>query len=107
MSKPEKRVREEGARADDLAVLLQAGMQSEFEKQFKKAAAESDAAAVESDAVENLASMVNDRLKAGQRRADIKVVVSRSGSAGGSVSVIGPSRLFGDSFAICRHTFCI
>ncbi|MCA9802490.1 MAG: hypothetical protein KC777_11025 [Cyanobacteria bacterium HKST-UBA02] len=100
MSKPEKRVREEGARADDLAVLLQAGMQSEFEKQFKKAAAESNAA-------EGLASLVNDRLKAGHRRADIKVVVSRNGTAGPSVSVIGPSRLFGDSFAICRHTFCI
>ncbi|MBZ0185577.1 MAG: hypothetical protein K8F91_04935 [Candidatus Obscuribacterales bacterium] len=88
-----------GARVEDLAVFLKAGMNSEFERQFRQTA--------ELVAAEGLANLVNQELRAGPVRSDLKVMVARCGDHNDSVTVIDSSRLFGKSWPVCRQTFCL
>ncbi|MBX9691962.1 MAG: hypothetical protein K2Z81_06225 [Cyanobacteria bacterium] len=85
--------------SDDLTTYLRSGMYDEFAKQFKKAVSNTS-----HDAPFELAARVNQALKAGGLAADLRLVVSQENSEK-TVTILGRSIFFGDSWPVSRSSF--
>lgn len=84
-------------KASDLAVLLKSGMTEEFETRFRKTTEEIN--------IQGLAKLVNEEL---DNASDLELKVSQKSSDNKNhVSVMGQSRLFGDSWKLVRQSFSV
>ena len=83
----------------EMADLLRAGLTSLFVRRFKRAARDAGAP-------EQLVEQVNGELRHGSCPTELKLVVSpRTSQSGSSISVVGASRFFGESWPVVRETF--
>jgi hypothetical protein len=89
-------------KAEQFAMLLRAGLEDEFAKQFKCSTAGMDEC--QADA---LVALVNMRLSNGIRRRDLKVVIARKADSPNTITVLDRSRFFGSGWSIARQTFAI
>lgn len=89
-------------KAEQLAVLLRAGLDDEFGRQFQR-----DARQLSVQQAEALVALINMRLSSGTKKRELKIVVSERSSEQTTVMVMDRSRLFGNSWSIARQTYAI
>ncbi len=88
--------------SDDLAIYLRSGMYDEFARQFKKAVQDTS-----TDASFVLAAQVNQELTEGGLAADLRLVVSQESQQCSTVTILGRSIFFGDSWPVNRSSFSV
>lgn len=86
-------------KAEEFAMLLRAGLDQEFSRQFQRHARRVDAKELEA-----LVVLINNQLSMGARRKQTRVVLSQQ-TGGPSVTIMDGSRLFGSGWSIARQTF--
>ena len=91
------------SKAEELAVLLQAGLNDEFSRQFQRLAKQ-----LTDQEAEALIQHVNKLMSTGARKREVKVVVSqKSATDQKTVTVVDRSRFFGSGWSVARLTFAL
>jgi len=88
-------------KAEQLAMLLRAGLDEEFARQLKRNTKE-----MNDSQADAFIALINSRLACGTRRRDLKVQVCRV-SDETTITVMDRSRLFGNGWSVPRQTFAV